>query len=83
MQVRWRPVGSTTWSSAGVAPVRYDAVQHFFQTELKASTAKLVKGVTYEVMARVLVLPTDPAPTGAALEAWDLGSRTFQLKVSK
>jgi hypothetical protein len=82
IQIRWRQVGSTgAWSSSTTLTV-YDSSKHFFQSELKASTAGLVKGKSYTVVMRVLPASGSPQPSPEDNNnPFDLGSRSFLLTV--
>jgi len=86
LQVRWRqvvPAGTTPppWTTRAIS-TRYDAVMHFFQVDLKASTLGWVKGKTYEVNLRLLPATADPQPVGDALQSsFDLGSRSARVQV--
>jgi hypothetical protein len=82
MQIRWRLVGSTgAWGSTTTLTT-YDASKHFFQSDLKASTANLVKGKSYTVVMRVLPATVDPQPIPEDNNRpFDLGSRSFTLTV--
>jgi hypothetical protein len=91
VQIRWRqllPTPSTTWVTSSSVVVRYDPVKDFFQADLKASTVGWLKDRSYTVNVRILPATTDPQPQPQTAQDvlqrdFDLGSRSFTIKVTK
>ncbi|WP_151083239.1 hypothetical protein [Nocardioides cynanchi] len=85
LQIRWRlsSVTSGGWT-ARTNLTRYDAVQHFFQSDLKPSTLGWQVNKSYTVQIRILpaVVPTLP-PTDPNVDSFDLGSKTLTISVTK
>ncbi len=80
VQIRWReisPTASTVWLTSTKYVVSYDAKKDFFQADLKASSLLWEKGKTYRVEFRIL------APSSTLQGTFDLGSRSFDIKVTK
>jgi hypothetical protein len=86
LQVRYRlsTVLSGGWTNR-TNLTRYDAVQHFFQSDLKPSTLPgMVVNKAYTVQIRILpavtptLLSTDPN-----VDSFDLGSKTLTISITK
>ncbi len=84
VQIRWRqvlPTSSSTWVTSDKVVVSYDKTKDLFQSDLKASTVGLVKGKTYLVEIRFLAAGSNQ-PSPVLQSSFDLGSRSFTLKVT-
>jgi hypothetical protein len=84
IQIRWRqtaPTGSSTWVTSDKVAVKYDASKDLFQSDLKASAVGWVKGKTYLVEFRILAAGSNQ-PSPVLQSSFDLGSRSFTLKVT-
>ena len=83
LQIRWRlsTLTSGNWTSR-TDLTRYDATQHFFQSDLKPSTLGMAVGKSYTVMVRILPV-TVPTPPPADLDSFDLGSKTLTISITK
>jgi hypothetical protein len=87
VQVRWREVGTTTWSTRS-GLVTYDSKKHFFQADLKASSLGWVKSRSYTVDVRILPATTDAQPQPQTADDvlqrdFDLGDTSFTITVTK
>ena len=84
VQIRWRqtaPTSSATWVTSNKVAVSYDKQKDLFQSDLKASTVGLAKGNTYLVEIRFLAAGSNQ-PSPVLQSSFDLGSRSFTLKVT-
>ena len=84
VQIRWRqtaPTSSSTWVTSNKVTVSYDKTKDLFQSDLKASTVGWVKGKTYLVEIRFLAAGSNQ-PSPVLQSSFDLGSRSFTLKVT-
>jgi hypothetical protein len=84
VQIRWRKIlptpASSTWVTSPSVVITYDAKKDFFQADLKASTVGWVKPNTYRVEFRILTAGAVPAQELQG--SFDLGSRSFDIKVT-
>jgi hypothetical protein len=85
IQVRWRRIAPgtpvTTWTTLPNLPITYDAKKDFFQVDMKASAVGWVRPNTYRVEFRVLAAGSVPTP--GVDSPFDLGSRFFDITVTK
>ena len=84
IQIRWRqtaPTASSTWVTSNKVTVKYDASKDLFQSDLKASAVGWAKGKTYLVELRILAAGSNQ-PSPVLQSSFDLGSRSFTLKVT-
>ena len=84
VQIRWREAGSRGDWTADTSLAAYDAKQHAFTADLKASRLGMVKGTTYTVTLRILPGDGDVRPAGESVlnGSFDLGSRSFTLTLT-
>ena len=83
LQIRYRLSGTSGAWTSRTDLTRYDAVQHFFQSDLKPSTLPgMVKGKSYTVVIRILPAVV-PSPAPADLDSFDLGSKSLTISITK
>ena len=84
VQIRFHRTAPTVepgWTAVSTSLISYDPKKDFFQADLKASTVGWLKPNTYRVEFRILA--TGSVPTPGVDSSFDLGSRSFDVTVTK